>query len=124
MTGERFDEESGVEALNRVRHWDGLLPQVEGDPAAYEEISSFKLAAAAEALTFGVDERIVQMVANYGARQMTEVRAVAAEIHADNADIERETRAANSGAPIPQPRPPATDNTARRDRSKRHLRLL
>ncbi len=124
MTGERFDEESGAEALNRVRHWDGLLPRAEGDPEAYEEVSSFKLVAAAEALTFGVDERIVQAAGNYSARQMCEVRAVAAEIHADNAEIERETRTNMSGGPIPQPRPPVSEDRRRRDKSRRHLRLL
>ncbi|WP_147287972.1 hypothetical protein [Nocardia pseudobrasiliensis] len=124
MTGERFDEESGVEALNRVRHWDGLLPRAEGDPAAYEEVSSFKLVAAAEALTFGVDERLVQAAGNYSARQMCEVREVAAEIHADNAEIERETRASMSGGPIPRPRPPVPEDRGRRDKSRRHLRLL
>ncbi|MFI5781464.1 hypothetical protein [Nocardia sp. NPDC051570] len=121
MTGERFDEESGLEALGRVRHWYGQLPGVGANSAEREEIITYMLVAAAEALTFGMDEHAVQAAGNYTARQMTEVRAVAAEIHEDDEEIERESRTTTNGGQRPRSIP-ADDG--RRDPDRPYLRLL
>ncbi|MCM6773250.1 hypothetical protein NDR87_07185 [Nocardia sp. CDC159] len=94
MTEELFDVESGREALNRVRHWHGLLDGAGDDVAAQEEIVTQKLVAGSEAVAFGIAEETVQAAGEFSARQMDEVRAGAAEIRADDEEIARHTRAA------------------------------